>query len=214
MNNGDILKDLSHIRNLMENSTKFISISGLSGILMGVYTLLAISFLFYKLNITVVTFGPFDEHSQLMSFSGTDIYEARRLYIYTAILLLVISLTTGLVLAKRKAKKSGQNIWNPTSKALLLTISGPLITGGLFVIIGAISEVYQIIIPSFLIFYGLALFSGGAFTFKEIRVLGLLQIVLGLLAFMYSNWGLIFFGLGFGVLHIIYGILILKKHGA
>lgn len=214
MNNGDILKDLSHIRNLMEKSTKFISISGLSGILMGLYTLAALSFLFYKLNITLITFGSSDSNSTLMSFSEVSTSEARQLYVLTAIILLILSLATGLILAKRKANKNGQNIWNATSKALLLTVSGPLITGGLFAIIGGINEIYDVIIPSFLVFYGLALFSGGAFTFKEIRVLGLFQIVLGLFAFMYSNFGLLFFGLGFGVLHIVYGILILKKHGA
>ncbi len=214
MKQEDILNDLSHIRSLMERSNKFISISGVSGILIGLYALAALIFLFIKLKITFVTFGGINSGASLMSFSSENPSVVRLTYIYTAIILLILSLGTGVILARKKAKENGQSIWNLSSKSLLLSVSGPLISGGIFAIVATQKGVFEVIVPTFLIFYGLALFSGGTFTFKEIRILGILQVVLGLLAFVYAPYSLLFFGMGFGILHIIYGIVIMKKYGA
>ncbi len=209
MNQDDVLKDLSHIRSLMEKSTKFISISGLSGILAGVYTLLAVSFLCWKLKIHGLIFG---------SSSHTVIYmdsaEPVRIMVITGGLLLLISVATGVYMALRKAEKAGQSAWNPASRILLVSVAAPLLTGGVIAVMSLIKGYYFVLAPCFLIFYGLALYSGSRVSFKELRLLGILQIVLGLLAYAYMPFGLLFFALGFGVLHILYGAVIIKKYGA
>jgi hypothetical protein len=72
----------------------------------------------------------------------------------------------------------------------------------------------QLIVPCFLIFYGLALVNAGKFTFGEIFYLGILQIVTGLVSAFVPGWGLIFWIFGFGVLHIIYGLAMYRKYEA
>lgn len=202
------MKDLSHIRSLMEKSTKFISISGLSGILAGVYTLLAVSFLVWKLKIHWLTFG--SSHTMLYPESASPV----RIIVITAVLLLLASVATGVYMALKKAEKAGQSAWNPASRILLVSVAAPLLTGGVIAVMSLIKGYYFVLAPCFLIFYGLALYSGSRVSFKELRVLGVLQIVLGLLAYAYMPYGLLFFALGFGVLHILYGAVILKKYGA
>ncbi len=63
-----------------------------------------------------------------------------------------------------------------------------------------------------LIFYGLALVNGGKYTFPEIRTLGILQIIIGLLAFQFIGLSLLFWALGFGLVQIIYGLVIQRKY--
>jgi hypothetical protein len=63
-----------------------------------------------------------------------------------------------------------------------------------------------------LIFYGMALLNGSKYTYHEIRALGILEVLLGLIASMNLGHGLLFWALGFGVLHIIYGVLVWYRH--
>lgn len=206
MNKDDVLKDLNHIRILMEKSTKFISISGLSGVLIGIYALVAVSYAYLFRNVSVLSQRDGDG-----LFSGG--VESLKL-MGLAVLLLAISLLTGIILARKNAKENQQNIWNSSSKAMFSAVGVPLFAGGAFAFAAAVYGVYFIIIPSFLVFYGIALFSGSIFTFKEIRYIGLMEIALGLLALIFVENGLIFFALGFGILHIIYGLIIKQKYGA
>ncbi len=206
MNQSDVLKDLNRIRSLMEKSTKFISISGLSGILAGVYTLLAVGFLVRK-------FGNSGLRTDLREWvSGAE--NAVGILVGTATALLILSLGTGVFLALRKARKAGQSAWNPASRILLSSVAVPLLTGGVVAVMALVKEHYEVLIPAVLVFYGLALYAGSRVSFKELRVLGILQIGLGLLAYGYAPFGLLFFTLGFGVLHILYGGVIIKKYGA
>ena len=63
-----------------------------------------------------------------------------------------------------------------------------------------------------LIFYGLALINSSKYTFFEIRYLGIAEIVLGLIASVFVSSGLILWAAGFGLLHIIYGIIMYYKY--
>lgn len=210
MNQDDVLKDLSHIRSLMEKSTKFISISGWSGILAGIYTLLATGFLVWKFRLTLLFFG--EGHPQGIWMYYTE--DPVRIFVITGALLLAVSVATGVFMALKKADRAGQAAWNPASQTMLLSVAAPLLTGGAIAMLSLLKEQYAVIAPCFLIFYGLALYAGGHFSFKELRVLGILEIILGLLAYLYIPYGLFFFAIGFGVLHILYGAIIIKKYGA
>jgi len=99
-----------------------------------------------------------------------------------------------------------------TSKALLQAVAGPLVTGGLFSLILIIKGQYGLIASILLLFYGLALLAGSSYTFKEVRWLGVLEILLGLTALLFPGYGLWFWVLGFGLLHIIYGLIVYKKY--
>lgn len=204
MDHQGLIKEIGHIRSLMERSSKFMSISGLSGILIGSYALIGAFFGY----ITVYGFRS--------DFGYRDHYIADygivSKLIFIAVLVLICSVVTGFLMAKHKAKRSKQTIWNATSKALLATMSVPLLTGGVLSLILIYKGEYGMIASSLLIFYGLALSAASTFTFKEARWLGIMDVVLGLLALCFPGYGLWFWAMGFGVLHIIYGVIVHQRY--
>jgi len=68
--------------------------------------------------------------------------------------------------------------------------------------------------PLTLIFYGLALVNASKYTLSEIRSFGIAEIVLGLIAMAFIGYGLLFWAIGFGLLHIIYGIIMHVRYGS
>lgn len=201
MEQKDLFKELGQIRSLMEKSSKFVSISGLSGVLIGCYALLGTLLGYYITSNTEALNNQFTGDLTLLN-----------IFLILAIFILALSLLTGWLMARKKAKKSRQSIWNITSKSLLFAVSIPLLTGGLLVLILLAQGYYQLIAGMLLIFYGVALAAGSIYTFTEVRWLGILEISLGLLALCLPDHGLLLWGLGFGALHIIYGFIVYKKY--
>ncbi|UIR56456.1 hypothetical protein LZQ00_01235 [Sphingobacterium sp. SRCM116780] len=204
MKQEDLVKEIASIRNLMEKSSKFISISGISSVLIGMYALLGAAYAYYEV------YG-FDSQAGYRDHYVTEPIIIVKLLITAAVVLLA-SVFTGVYMAKKKAKANQQSIWNTASRSLLFAMAVPLIAGGLFALISIFKENYAVVASILLIFYGLALTAGSNYTFKEIKGLGILEIVLGLLALLFPGNGIIFWSLGFGVLHIIYGIIVHKKY--
>ena len=197
MQEEDIYSELNSIRNLMERSAKFISLSGLSGILAGIYALVGAALGYY---LVYGNSGGLDYRDYYVN----DQAIIWRLFI-VAIVVLALSLGTGIFLTVRKAKHKGEKVWNPSSRKLLVNIAIPLFTGGILVLIMLIRGYYGIIAPATLIFYGLALVAGSHYTFTDVKWLGIYEIVLGLFAACFPGFGIVFWTIGFGVLHIIYG---------
>ncbi|MGJ1365158.1 hypothetical protein [Sphingobacterium spiritivorum] len=204
MKQEDLIKDIAQIRSLMEKSTKFISISGISSILIGIYALIGAAYAYYEVYGFDSVMGYRDHYVNEPSIISK--------LLITAVLVLAASITTGLVMAKRKAKIHQQSIWNQTSRSLLFAVAVPLLTGGIFALLLIARGMMLTVASTLLIFYGLALVAGGNFTFKEIRWLGICEIGLGLLALLFPGYGIVFWALGFGVLHIIYGVIVHKKY--
>ncbi|WP_149915089.1 hypothetical protein [Sphingobacterium cavernae] len=203
MNQKDLINQIGQIRSLMEKSSKFMSISGLSGVLIGSYALVG-AFVAY-----VLVYG-FDS-----GFGYRDHYVNNGnipTLVVIALSVLVVSIGTGYYMARQKAKKSGQSVWNPTSKALFKAMAVPLLTGGLLSLIFIYKGDYGMIASTMLIFYGLALSAASSFTFKELRWLGILDIILGLLALCLPGYGIYFWAVGFGILHIIYGLIVHQRY--
>jgi hypothetical protein len=197
-------KDIASIRAIMERSVKFISLSGLSGILAGIYALAGASIAYYLIYYPHSPFG--------FRFYYINEQDVIFKLLVVATLVLAGSLATGYLLSARKAKKLGVSVWNKASKQLLIDVSIPLITGGLFIVILLSRGYFMIVASSCLLFYGLALIYGSQHTVKEIRYLGYSEIVLGLLSALLPGYGLIFWSIGFGVMHIIYGSLVYYRH--
>jgi hypothetical protein len=204
MEEKEIYTELNSIRNLMERSAKFISLSGLSGILAGVYALIGAGLGYY------IVYGPYGG-LQYRNYYVTEKEIIWQLF-FIALAVLLLSLTTGILLTLKKASKKGQNVWNPSSKKLLINMSIPLFTGGLFILILLLRGYYGVIAPASLLFYGLALVAASHYTFEDVKWLGMLEIVLGLLATLMPGYGIVFWSLGFGVLHIIYGSIMHFKY--
>lgn len=197
-------KDLASIRNMMERSAKFISLSGLSGVLAGVYALIGAGAAYYVAQYPV---SPLDYRQYSLNEPDT-LFKL----LFIAGVVLAASMTTGLVLSIRKAKKHGLKFWASSSQRLFLNLAIPLVSGGIFILIMLFTGHFGMAAPASLIFYGLALIQASSNTFDEIRYLGFSEIILGLISAALPGYGLIFWALGFGVLHIVYGGIMYNKY--
>jgi hypothetical protein len=197
-------KDLASIRNLMDRSAKFISLSGLSGILAGIYALGGATSAYFLIQYP----------RSPLAYRTQSINEPVVLLqlIIIALIVLGASISTGLWLTQKKTLKQNTQLWTPASKLLLEKLCIPLITGGLFIIIMLYTGHFGLAAPACLIFYGLALIHGSPNTVDEIRYLGFSEIVLGLICALYPGLGLLFWAIGFGILHIVYGAILYNKY--
>jgi uncharacterized membrane protein len=195
----DYIRDIAEIRSMMERSSKFLSLSGWAGILAGMYALLGayIAYAFLNFNPNEIVYSPTKSGS--LSFSLMQVF-------FLASIVLILAIGTSIFLSKHKAKKKGERLWNATAKALLIHMSVPLGTGGLLILILISKGLIAFIAPFTLLFYGLALYNASKFTYEEVKSLGLIEIGLGLINAYYIGYGLVFWALGFGVFHIIYGV--------
>jgi hypothetical protein len=205
----DHLETLSEIRSLMERSSRFISLSGLSGVFAGVFALIGAYAAYIYLNHNIMSSNSYEYTRSSNVETQTDFYA---FFFTDAISVLVTSLAVGSILTIRKAKKKGHAIWDTTAKRLLINLLLPLVTGGLFCLILLYHGLVGLIAPATLIFYGLALINASKYTLNDIRYLGIMELVLGLIAAVYIGYGLLFWAVGFGILHIVYGIVMYNKY--
>lgn len=204
------LDDLSQIRNMMEKSTRFLSLSGLSGVFVGVVALIgaAMAQYFYADFIGAKGRSLYDG----MSMSSDQVADLKMTLFSIAGGVLILALLGGYYFTSKKAKKQGQAIWTKTSRDLLINLGMPLLAGGIFCLAMIQYDVNAFVAPAMLIFYGLALFGSSKYTFDEIRWLGVSEIALGLIALFFLGHGLLFWTIGFGILHIIYGASMYFKY--
>jgi hypothetical protein len=210
MEEKELQNELASIRSLMERSSKFISLSGLSGILAGVYALIGAG-LVYNSKPLYLRIPPY-VNARLgglkVNFDSKYIWEVSLI----GALVLIASIATALILSSRQARRKGQPMWGSVSRSLLFHMCVPLIAGGVMVLILAHQYNYDMVAPVMLIFYGMSLVSASNFTFTDIKYLGLCEVILGLIAACLPGYGLLFWALGFGVLHIIYGSMMYFKY--
>jgi hypothetical protein len=207
-NDSKSIEDIKAIRKIMEESSRFLSLSGLSGVSAGITAIAgAIVAYFFILDSGSISY---DEYFK--SLSVKEMLVLRWQLMADAAIVLVLSVLFALYFTMRKAKREGKIFLTPTSKRLLINLLIPLVTGGVFVILLLLQNNIGLIVPSFLIFYGLALVNAGKFTFDEIFYLGILEIFTGLVSAFIPGWGLIFWIIGFGILHIIYGLAMYRKY--
>jgi len=195
----DYLKDIQDIKSMMAQSSQFISLSGLSGILAGIYALVGAYFAYCIIE---------NDRSYYITLESTSF----KLIVVIALLVLILSIVTAYLLTIRKAKKMGEKVWNPTSKRLIINFCIPLLTGGIFTLLLLKNGYYGLIAPITLIFYGMACVNASKYTLRDVRYLGITQIILGLIATEFSGYGLYFWVLGFGICHILYGSIMHYKY--
>mgnify|MGYP000336103090 CR=1 FL=1 len=189
MSNERHIEDLKEIRSLMEKSTRFLSLSGWSGIMAGVYALI----------------GAYLAHDYASSdhFINNPTDHFRFLVIGVGVM--AAALITGAILTYPKVKKNNQSMFDKTALRMLVHIAFPMVVGFFVWLAFALQGGEQYMAGMFLIFYGLGLINGSKYTLNDIRVLGVVNVILGVLALFFTHYGLYFWAAGFGVGHIVYG---------
>jgi hypothetical protein len=207
MDRNDGLQDLAHIRGLMERSTRFLSLSGLSGVVAGTCALLgAVGAQRYMHVHGLVSGDPY----RYGSISGY--WEHVLMLGLIALVVLVVSIAAAVWFTWRRSRHTGQGLWDRSARRLLVDLFIPLAAGGIFCLALVLHGLPALVPAATLIFYGLSLLNASHFTFSEIRWLGLSELLLGLVAAFWLDAGLLFWALGFGLLHIFYGVLMYLRH--
>lgn len=199
MSSEDYLKDISEIKNLMNKSSRFISLSGLAGIFAGIYALIGAGYAYWLV---------------AQSSRGDLMYGGKvfKIILIDLLLVLIFSVGTAIYLTTKKVKKNGEKIWDATTKRLLTSFLIPLISGGLYIIIILSQGKYGHTGALMLLFYGLALINASKYTVSNVKYLGYSEIILGLVGAVFPGYGFWFWVIGFGVMHIIYGGIVYVKH--
>ncbi|MGK0390593.1 MAG: hypothetical protein ACI94Y_003351 [Maribacter sp.] len=204
------LKELAYIRSMMEQSSRFISLSGLSGVAAGIVALMGAAGVYIYLGISPLSAKKWYYIEDINHEKwGMDYLT---FFSLDAFVVLVLAIGIGYFFSYRKAKKAGQKLMTPSSMKLLSNFLIPLISGGIFCLMLARNSYFGLVAPSMLIFYGLALINGSKYTLDDIRYLGYAELFLGLLATWFLGFGLLFWAIGFGVLHIVYGMRMYWKY--
>lgn len=217
MEKNQSLEELHRIRHLMERSSKFISLSGLSGVFAGIFALIGGMIALYTLTngFNILDYG--NRSAYQLDFDRFFFL------ILLAAIVLVLSISFAVFFTTRKAKKQGLPLWDGKAFRMIAHMAVPLAAGGIFcltLMYHALKtsdytfgyQLFALVAPSTLLFYGFALLNASHFTLDEIKWLGVSEIILGLLGCIFTGYGLIFWMLGFGVLHIFYGTMMWYKY--
>jgi len=207
-NKPDYSDDIKTIKKIMEESSRFLSLSGLSGLFAGFLAILG---------GCIAQFGilrskSFFFNENLSSLSVPEITSLKIKLITDALLVLLLALAGSLYFSYRKAHRKGQKIWTPVSRRLLLSLIIPLIAGAFFIMIFYLESQWQLIVPAMLIFYGLALIGAGKFTYSEVFYLGLAELLTGFSAAIFQGSAIFFWILGFGFFNLAYGLIMYRKY--
>lgn len=197
------IEDIKEIKDIMNRSSRFISLSGPSGISAGIIALTG-AYLAHKFVFVGNEYLRFES----VSLSSKQFYNLLLIACGT----IIVSIGLVIYLTTQKTKKQKQKIWDQQTKRILLNLSIPLLAGGFVSLMFLFRGFVGIVLPLTLIFYGLALVNVSKYTLNEIRSLGLLEILLGLVALQFINYGLIIWSIGFGIIHIVYGFIIKMKY--
>lgn len=198
----DYTRDIAEIRSMMERSSKFMSLTGWAGIMAGLYALAG----------AVIAWKVFDFNPDELFYKNTNPGSGFLNVFLLSGLVLVLAIGTAIFDSYLKAGKRGEKAWNALSRRLLANMSAPLIAGGILILLLIFNGIIGLVAPLTLIFYGLSLFNAGNFTFNEVRILGIVQMTLGLISCYFIGYGLLIWTIGFGLAHVVYGIYMHYKY--
>ncbi len=211
--NNQHLDALQDIKQMMERSSRFISLSGFSGIAAGSCALIGAWFARNTINEQAFagkTLRSVYSDVQNEKISICSLVEHKLFAI--AVITFIAAFLSSFFFTYLRSTKTNTPLWGKTAKRLLINVMIPMLVGGAFILKLIGTGNYGLIAPGCLIFYGLALVNASKFTLVEIKYLGFGQLILGLLNLYFIGKGLYFWAAGFGILHIVYGIVMWFKY--
>ncbi len=202
------LAAISEMRDMMQRSSRFLSLSGLAGILVGCVALSGVAITYCMLDMSIYSVGYLSALEKVLAKGASSLNNL----VLICVSVFLLSLMIGSILAIRNAKRKNLSIADSTTKRLVINMFIPLLAGAIFILALLLQNNISFILPSMLIFYGMALLNASKYSLEDIRYLGLLEMSLGLIAMFYIDQALILWAIGFGVLHIIYGVILYNKY--
>lgn len=204
MSEHNYIQQISDIKKIISERTKFNALSGVSGILAGTYALVGA---FVAKQII--------DRSEMMvydNFTGRYFHQDVVKLYFIAAIVLIASISTGIYFSYIKAKKAGELLLNKVAVKIIRNFSIFLLTAFIVLLAVYAKNYFSMMAPLCLIFYGLALINVSSFIASEVYGLGLCIVVIGVFALFFPGNGLLFWSLGFGLMHIIYGTLMWYRY--
>ena len=195
-------QELSEIKSMMERSKRFLSLSGIAGIPVGLTALAGIA----AINFTIHQSWNVWLLPETLNLSTIQLIW---LGVITALMFGIAAIITWILSHK---KVPTQKLASPPSKKFLEALAIPIAFGTVACLLFAKNELYAYIPGLSLLMYGLGMIQAAQHSFQELKRLGLALAVLGLVAFLAPTYSLILWAMGFGGLHILYGIWMHQKY--
>ena len=200
------IETLQDIKRIMERSSRFISLSGLSGVAAGICALIGSAIAWKWLENYYV------DYDLRGGYSGGEFQQLKYKLLGLAAVVLAAAWLTAFYFTWRKARHNHLPVWDHTSRRLTINILIPITAGGLFILSMLQYDEWRFVAPASLVFYGIALVNASRYTLSDVKYLGFFQILLGLINTQFIGYGLYFWAFGFGVLHIVYGLVMWWKY--
>ena len=201
-------EDIQAIREIMERSSKFMLLNSWAGFFAGACALIGAALAWF----VILDSGSIYYEEFLHSVGGSPINNLTIGLGAVALVVLLLAGVAAIWFSYRKAQKAGLKFWTSSTKRVLAHLLIPIVSGGIFVLILVSRNQIDLVASAMLIFYGLALVNAGKFTSGEIHYLGMAEIAVGFLAGIFATYGLVFWALGFGLLHLIYGVVMWMRY--
>ncbi|HLJ46522.1 MAG TPA: hypothetical protein VKU01_10975 [Bryobacteraceae bacterium] len=179
---------LRYIRETMESASAFTAVPGWGGVAMGATALIAAV-------IAVL------QHSTA-GWLTTWFAEG------------MLAIGIGALALKYKAEAAGEPLLTAPARKFALSFAPPLLAGALLTLVLYRAGIVNAIPGVWLLMYGTGVVTGGSFSVRVVPVMGMCFMGLGAAAlFCPFAWGTALLGAGFGGLHIIFGLIIARRHG-
>jgi hypothetical protein len=204
------IQAIEEIKQMMDRSSRFVSLSGLSGIAAGICALVAAWLVRKKFNKYAISENEYEVKSAYTRDS--NLLQLDRELLILAVITFLAAFSLAFLFTYLRSRKTGVPIWGLMARKVMINLAVPMIVGGLLIWRITDFGLFGLVAPACLLFYGLALINASKFTLSEVRYLGYLQLLLGVINLWAIGYGLYFWAAGFGVLHILYGIVMWNKY--
>lgn len=182
------MDNLSFIRSTMERATAFTAVPGWGGVAMGFTALVA------------------------AALAGNRATDREWLTVWLGASALALSIG-GWAMAV-KARRAGTPVLSYSGRRFVLSYVPPLAVGALLTLVLVRAGLYSALPGTWLLLYGTGVVTGGAFSVRVVPIMGLCFMGLGALALLApAGWGEWLMVVGFGGLHIIFGLIIARRYG-
>lgn len=185
---GRAIDNLKFIRETMERSTHFTAVPGYGGMLMGV-TAIAAAYI----------------------ANGQPLVKD---WLFTWLIEASLAFAIGLLAMWQKSKFAGTPLISAPAKKFAMSFLPPLVCGIVLTLGMWQYGYYGAMIPAWMLLYGAAVVTGGAFSVRIVPVMGWLFMAMGAVAFLLpSGYGNTLMAASFGLLHIVFGVIIARRYG-
>ena len=181
------MDDLSFIRTTMERATAFTAVPGWGGVAMGLSALIA---------------------AGVAAIQPTP---GRWLAVWLAEAVVAVAL--GSAAMGFKARRARTPLWSRPARQFFLSYLPPVFAGALLTVVLVRSALSPLLPGTWLLCYGTGVVTGGAFSVRVVPAMGVCFMALGALALLAPDWGDALMAVGFGGLHVAFGLVIARRYG-